>query len=119
VRASRTAARWGQTCSSALTGAHSVVRPALFGPSPTRYRGYTTVGALTPAGSVPLPRDGSETWGCGIRFGVAPTSGERVIWYAVWKAPAGEAGVSTEHLLRLFGSWQSRSARSLKQPLLT
>jgi 2-polyprenyl-6-methoxyphenol hydroxylase-like FAD-dependent oxidoreductase len=86
-------------------GAHSVVRPTLLGPSPIRYRGYTTVGALTPAGSVPLPRDGSETWGRGIRFGVAPTSGERVVWYAVWKAPAGETGVSTEHLIRLFGSW--------------
>src|SRR5580700_5274955 len=86
-------------------GAHSVVRTALLGPSPIRYRGYTTAGALTPAGSVPVPRDGSETWGRGIRFGVAPTSGERVVWYAVWKAPAGEAGVSPEHLLRLFGRW--------------
>jgi 2-polyprenyl-6-methoxyphenol hydroxylase-like FAD-dependent oxidoreductase len=86
-------------------GAHSVVRPALLGPAPIRYRGYTSVGALTPAGSVPLPRDGSETWGRGIRFGVAPTSGERVVWYAVWKAPAGGAGVSTEHLIRLFGGW--------------
>ena len=86
-------------------GAHSVVRTALLGPAPIRYRGYTTAGALTPAGSVPVPRDGSETWGRGIRFGVAPTSGERVVWYAVWKAPAGETGVSKEHLLRLFGSW--------------
>ena len=85
-------------------GAHSVVRTALLGPAPIRYRGYTTAGALTPAGSVPVPRDGSETWGRGIRFGVAPTSGERVVWYAVWKAP-GETGVSKEHLLRLFGSW--------------
>lgn len=86
-------------------GAHSVVRTALLGPAPLRYRGYTSLGALTPAGSVPLPHDGSETWGRGIRFGVAPTSGERVVWYAVWKAPAGGAAVSTEHLLRLFGSW--------------
>lgn len=86
-------------------GAHSVTRAALLGPAPIRYRGYTTVGALTPAGSVPLPRDGSETWGRGVRFGVAPTSGERVVWYAVWKAPAGTAAISTEHLLRLFGSW--------------
>ena len=86
-------------------GAHSVVRAALLGPSPIRYRGYTTLGALTPPGSVPLPRDGSETWGRGIRFGLAPTSGERVVWYAVWKAPAGQGSVSTEHLLRLFGTW--------------
>jgi 2-polyprenyl-6-methoxyphenol hydroxylase-like FAD-dependent oxidoreductase len=88
-------------------GARSVVRATLLGPSPLRYRGYTSVGALTPAGSVPVPRDASETWGHGIRFGVAPTSGERVIWFAVWKAPAGASGEggSTSHLLELFGAW--------------
>lgn len=88
-------------------GARSVVRTTLLGPSPLRYRGYTTTGGLTPAGSVPLPRDASETWGQGVRFGLAPTSGERVVWYAVWKAPAGanDEGGSTQHLLRLFGDW--------------
>jgi 2-polyprenyl-6-methoxyphenol hydroxylase-like FAD-dependent oxidoreductase len=88
-------------------GAHSVVRTMLLGPSPLRYRGYTTVGGLTPAGSVPLPSDSSETWGHGIRFGLARTSGERVVWYAVWKAPAGGHGEggSADHLLRLFGHW--------------
>ena len=88
-------------------GAHSVVRTALLGPSPLRYRGYTTVGGLTPAGSVPLPGDASETWGQGIRFGLAPTSGERVVWFAVWKAPpaAADEGGKPRHLLRLFGDW--------------
>jgi 2-polyprenyl-6-methoxyphenol hydroxylase-like FAD-dependent oxidoreductase len=88
-------------------GARSVVRAVLLGPAPLRYRGYTSVGALTPAGSVPIPSDASETWGQGIRFGVSPTSGERVVWYAVWKAPAGANGEggSAQHLLRLFGNW--------------
>jgi 2-polyprenyl-6-methoxyphenol hydroxylase-like FAD-dependent oxidoreductase len=65
------------------------------------------VGALTPAGSVPLPADASETWGRGIRFGLAPTSGGRVIWYAAWKAPpaAADDGGVPQHLLRLFGDW--------------
>jgi NAD(P)-binding Rossmann-like domain len=34
-----------------------------------------------------------------------PAASGRVVWYAVWKAPAEGAGVNTEHLPRLFGSW--------------
>jgi glycine/D-amino acid oxidase-like deaminating enzyme len=63
--------------------------------------------SLTPAGSVPLPDDGIETWGQGARFGLAPASGERIIWYATWNAPAGTAddiGMQAR-LLRLFGAW--------------
>ena len=71
-------------------GVHSIVRAALFGPAVLRYRGYTAVRSVTPAGSVPLPRDGTETWGRGARFGLGPTSGERIIWYATWNTAAGE-----------------------------
>jgi 2-polyprenyl-6-methoxyphenol hydroxylase and related FAD-dependent oxidoreductases len=71
-------------------GVHSAVRAQLFGPAALRYRGYTAVRSITPAGSVPLPRDGIETWGRGARFGLGPTSGDRVIWYAMWNAPAGD-----------------------------
>ena len=70
-------------------GVHSAVRAQLLGPAAPRYRGYTAVRSITPAGSVPLPRDGIETWGRGARFGLGPTSGDRVIWYAMWNAPAG------------------------------
>jgi 2-polyprenyl-6-methoxyphenol hydroxylase-like FAD-dependent oxidoreductase len=44
-------------------GVHSAVRAQLFGPAALRYRGYTAVRSITPAGSVPPPRDGIETWG--------------------------------------------------------
>jgi 2-polyprenyl-6-methoxyphenol hydroxylase-like FAD-dependent oxidoreductase len=88
-------------------GVHSAVRGTLLGTTPLRYRGYTAVRSLTPAGSVPLPDDGIETWGQGARFGLAPASGERIIWYATWNAPAGTAddiGMQAR-LLRLFGAW--------------
>src|SRR5215475_9675690 len=86
-------------------GVHSAVRAQLFGPAALRYRGYTTVRGITQAGSVPLPRDGIETWGRGARFGLGPTSGDRVIWYAMWNTPAGayDAGDTAARLRELFG----------------
>ena len=88
-------------------GVHSAVRAALFGPAPLRYRGYTTVRGITAAGSVPLPADGTETWGRGARFGLGPTSGERIIWYATWNATAGgrDDGDTGARLRKLFGAW--------------
>jgi len=88
-------------------GVHSAVRAQLLGPAALRYRGYTTVRSITPARSVPLPRDGIETWGRGARFGLGPASGERVIWYAMWNAPAGahDAGDTAARLHELFGGW--------------
>jgi len=88
-------------------GVHSVVRAGLFGPAPLRYRGYTAVRSLTPAGSVPVPRDSTETWGRGARFGLGPATGDRIIWWAFWNAPAGGTdGADTAARVRtLFGAW--------------
>jgi 2-polyprenyl-6-methoxyphenol hydroxylase-like FAD-dependent oxidoreductase len=88
-------------------GVHSAVRAGLFGPAPLRYRGYTAVRGITSAGSVPLPRDGTETWGRGARFGLGPTNGERIIWYATWNAAAGgkDDGDTAARLRELFGAW--------------
>jgi 2-polyprenyl-6-methoxyphenol hydroxylase-like FAD-dependent oxidoreductase len=88
-------------------GVHSVVRAQLFGPAALRYRGYTAARSITPAGSVPLPSDGIETWGQGARFGLGPTSGERVIWYAMWNAAEGghDASDTAARLRELFGRW--------------
>jgi 2-polyprenyl-6-methoxyphenol hydroxylase-like FAD-dependent oxidoreductase len=88
-------------------GVHSVVRAQLLGPAPLRYRGYTAVRALTPKGALPLPGDGMETWGRGARFGLAPATGERIIWYASWNAPAGAGGNgdTPARLRALFGAW--------------
>jgi 2-polyprenyl-6-methoxyphenol hydroxylase-like FAD-dependent oxidoreductase len=88
-------------------GVHSAVRAKLFGPASLRYRGYTAVRSLTPAGSVPLPSDGTETWGRGARFGLGPATGGRIIWYATWNAPAGgtDDGDTGARLRKLFGAW--------------
>lgn len=87
-------------------GVHSAVRAALLGPAPLRYRGYTTVRGITAAGSVPLPTDGTETWGRGARFGLGPTSGERIIWYATWNTAGGaDDGDTAARLRELFGAW--------------
>jgi len=88
-------------------GVHSAVRAELFGPVSLRYRGYTSVRGITPAGSVPLPADGTETWGRGARLGLGPTSGERIIWYATWNATAGgkDDGDTAARLGELFGAW--------------
>lgn len=88
-------------------GVHSIVRATLFEPAVLRYRGYTAVRSVTPAGSVPLPADGTETWGRGARFGLGPTSGERIIWYATWNAAAGgdQDGDTAARLRKIFGAW--------------
>jgi 2-polyprenyl-6-methoxyphenol hydroxylase-like FAD-dependent oxidoreductase len=88
-------------------GVHSAVRTALFGPAPLGYRGYVTVRGITAQGSVPLPADGTETWGRGARFGLGPTSGQRIIWYATWNAAAGgkDDGDTAARLRELFGGW--------------
>jgi 2-polyprenyl-6-methoxyphenol hydroxylase-like FAD-dependent oxidoreductase len=88
-------------------GVRSAVRAAVFGPAPLRYRGYTLVRGITAPGSVPLPRDGTETWGRGARFGLGPTGGDRIIWYATWNAAAGSTddGDTPARLRKLFGGW--------------
>jgi 2-polyprenyl-6-methoxyphenol hydroxylase-like FAD-dependent oxidoreductase len=88
-------------------GVHSVVRAKRFGPASLRYRGYTSVRSITPAGSVPLPSDSGETWGRGARFGLGPTSDDRIIWYATWNAAAGgqDDGDTRARLRKLFGGW--------------
>ena len=88
-------------------GVHSAVRAALFGPAALRYRGYVTVRGITPAGSVPLPVYGAESWGRGARFGLGPTGGDRIIWWATWNAAAGgkDDGGTAARLRELFGTW--------------
>jgi len=88
-------------------GVHSAVRAQLFGPAPLRYRGYTVVRGITAAGSVPLPADGTQTWGRGARFGLGPASGDRIIWYATWNAAAGgkDEADTAARLRELFGGW--------------
>ena len=99
-------------------GLYSIVRATLFGPAVLRYRGYTAVRSVTPAGSVPLPADGTETWGRGARSGLGPTSGERIIWYATWNTAAGEDQNSdtAAHLRKILVPGTIPYPRSSKPP---
>jgi 2-polyprenyl-6-methoxyphenol hydroxylase-like FAD-dependent oxidoreductase len=88
-------------------GVRSVVRRQLFGPAKLSYRGYRCARGLTPPGAVPLPLDAWETWGQGLRFGLSPISGGRIIWYACWNGPPGGDGDdhTKARLLERFGTW--------------
>jgi 2-polyprenyl-6-methoxyphenol hydroxylase-like FAD-dependent oxidoreductase len=88
-------------------GVHSVVATPLLSRRPLTYRGYTTLRAVTPPGSVPTVGEAVETWGIGRRFGLQPTSGHRILWYAAWNSPPhGPASDhAPERLLQRFGAW--------------
>jgi 2-polyprenyl-6-methoxyphenol hydroxylase-like FAD-dependent oxidoreductase len=88
-------------------GVHSIVRSGLSGPARLRYRGYTNWRGVTPPGSVPPIAEVTETWGRGARFGLQPTSGDRILWYAGRNVAAGgvdDVDVRPE-LLETFGHW--------------
>lgn len=88
-------------------GVHSVVRSRLSSPARLRYRGYANWRGATWPGSVPLVSEGMDTWGRGGHFGLQPTSGERILWYAGLNASEGETdGEHTrDRLLAAFGDW--------------
>ena len=97
-------------------GIHSIVREQLFGPSPPRYRGYVAWRGATPASSVPFGGDSIETWGRGARFGLQPTSGERILWYATANSPPDEAddGDVKERLLERFQHWHAPIGQTIE-----
>jgi len=90
----------------AADGIFSRTRRGWPGDPGTRYSGYSTWRGIT---STPVPLDAAgETWGRGLRFGMAPLTDGRVYWFAVATMPADER-LENEHLevLRLFGGWHS------------
>ncbi|GAA1436848.1 FAD-dependent monooxygenase [Microlunatus lacustris] len=72
-----------------------------------RYAGYTAWRGVT-ADPVDLDGGAGETWGRGLRFGVAPLGDGRVYWFAVASVPAG-GRTPDEHaeVRRLFGRWHA------------
>jgi 2-polyprenyl-6-methoxyphenol hydroxylase-like FAD-dependent oxidoreductase len=94
-------------CGLGADGVRSVIRRRLSSAAPLRYRGYTNWRGVTPPGSVPLLTEGMDTWGRGGHFGLQPTSGDRVLWYAGRNAEAGghDDDHTRQQLLEMFGSW--------------
>ncbi|MGY1714138.1 FAD-dependent monooxygenase [Geodermatophilus sp. SYSU D01106] len=91
----------------AADGIRSRVRAGWPGDPGLRYSGYTAWRAVT-GRPVDLRGAAGETWGRGLRFGMAPLAGGRVYWFAVATLPAGTVS-GDEHatVTRLVAGWHA------------
>lgn len=89
----------------AADGIRSAVRRSWPGDPGIRYSGYSTWRGITST-PVDLAGEAGETWGRGLRFGLAPLADGRVYWFAVATMPE-HAVVADEfgEVTRLFGAW--------------
>ncbi len=89
----------------AADGIRSAVRRSWPGDPGLRYSGYSAWRGVT-AHPVDLRGAAGETWGRGLRFGVAPLPGGRVYWFAVATMPR-DARIPDEfaEVGRLFSGW--------------
>lgn len=70
-----------------------------------RYAGYAAWRGITDT-AVDLHGDAGETWGVGLRFGIAPLADGRVYWFAVATLPFEHAVADETAALReRFGAW--------------
>lgn len=91
-------------------GLRSVIRRQLLGDDREPvYSGYTSWRGVTDTLCGATPRQLSETWGKGERFGIAPVGRDRVYWFAVVNAPPGgrDASDARPALLARFGKWHA------------
>jgi 2-polyprenyl-6-methoxyphenol hydroxylase-like FAD-dependent oxidoreductase len=89
-------------------GIRSAVRARLLGDGEPLYAGYVSWRGVTPENFDPAPREVSESWGPGRRFGIVPIEKGRVYWFATLNTPPGgrdNPGQSRATLLRLFAGW--------------
>ncbi len=92
-------------------GIHSTVRRLVLGQSRPIYRGYHAwrgVARFLPK-TFPLTM-AAETWGRGLRFGMAPMGSGQTYWYATANAPEGALGNPSgwkNELREAFGAWAS------------
>jgi 2-polyprenyl-6-methoxyphenol hydroxylase-like FAD-dependent oxidoreductase len=95
-------------------GIRSAVRRSVWPevPSP-RYAGYTAWRLISDLGRTVT--EGGETWGRGLRFGLAPLPDGRVYAFAVANAPKGTRGSAGElaELQKRFAGWHQPIAEVL------
>lgn len=91
----------------AADGINSVIRRSWPGDPGLRYSGYSSWRGVTHR-PVDLLGAAGETWGRGLRFGLAPLRDGRVYWFAVATMPADEK-VDDEYarVRELFGTWHA------------
>ncbi len=89
-------------------GIHSALRRQLFPASQPRYSGYTAWRGVAPFAHAPTDMFWGESWGVGVRFGLAPLSHDRAYWFCTQNAAEAD-GIPPErrkaHLLELFRGW--------------
>ena len=97
----------------AADGIHSRVRASWPGDPGLRYAGCTAWRGVTDH-PVDLLGAAGETWGRGVRFGMAPLADGRVYWFAVATVPAGTT-TPDEHgaVTRLVTGWHPPIAQVL------
>lgn len=89
----------------AADGINSVIRRSWPGDPGLRYSGYSSWRGVT-SRPVDLSGAAGETWGRGLRFGMAPLRDGRVYWFGVATMPA-DAKIDDEYarVRELFGGW--------------
>ncbi len=91
----------------AADGIGSRVRAGWPGDRGLRYAGYAAWRGIT-AAPVDVLGAAGETWGRGLRFGMAPLEDGRVYWFAVASMPPGlELADDHGEVCRLFGRWHA------------
>jgi 2-polyprenyl-6-methoxyphenol hydroxylase-like FAD-dependent oxidoreductase len=89
----------------AADGINSAIRRSWRGDPGLRYSGYSSWRGVT-AHPVDLKGAAGETWGHGLRFGIAPLRDGRVYWFAVATMPPDETVVDEyARVCELFGGW--------------
>jgi 2-polyprenyl-6-methoxyphenol hydroxylase-like FAD-dependent oxidoreductase len=89
-------------------GLRSTVRRQLFPGAVPRYGGYTAWRGVAQFEHDPTAQFSGETWGLGLRFGLAPLSAGRVYWYCTQNAVEGalvHGPARKAHLAALFRGW--------------
>ncbi len=87
-------------------GIRSAVRAALFGAQEPRYAGYTCWRGVCPRPAAVKPGYIGEWWGRGKRFGITTLPKDRVYWFAVHNAPAGQHSADAKATVaELFRGW--------------
>lgn len=87
-------------------GLRSGIRSGFAGDPGVRHAGYATWRGITD-GPVDLHGEAGETWGVGLRFGIAPLADGRTYWFAVHREDAGAALPDPRELQRMFGTWHA------------
>ncbi len=89
-------------------GIHSVLRRQLFPASVPRYAGYTAWRGVAPFEHTSTEAFWGESWGAGVRFGLAPLRRGRAYWFCTQNAAEGDLVPVTRrkaHLKELFRGW--------------